>query len=88
MFKESAGMVNVTTKQGTPGSWINPGTNSAPAIPAVKGDLKTNSIVDYLKSIGADSSMANRTKLAKKYGIANYTGTADQNIQLLNRMRK
>ncbi len=88
VFKESAGMVNATTKQETPESWINPGTNSAPANPPVKGDHKTNSIVDYLKSIGLDSSMANRTKLAENYGISNYTGTADQNIQLLNRMRK
>ena len=48
---------------------------------------KGNSIVDYLKSIGVDSSFANRKKLAQKYGIKNYTGTATQNIQLLNAMR-
>lgn len=47
----------------------------------------TNSIVDYLKSIGVDSSFANRAKLAKEYGINNYNGTASQNIQLLNAMR-
>src|SRR5690625_1502899 len=30
-----------------------------------------NSIVDYLKSIGVDSSFSNRKKLAQKYGIKN-----------------
>jgi len=48
---------------------------------------KGNSIVDYLKSIGVDSSFANRKRLAQKYGIKNYTGTATQNLQLLRIMR-
>lgn len=46
-----------------------------------------NSVVDYLKSIGQDSSFANRKKLADQYGISNYSGTAAQNTQLLNLMR-
>lgn len=46
-----------------------------------------NSVVDYMKSIGQDSSFANRKKLAAQYGISNYTGTAAQNTQLLNLMR-
>lgn len=46
-----------------------------------------NSIVDYLKSIGVDSSYAARAKYAANYGIKNYTGTAAQNTQLLNLMR-
>ena len=50
-------------------------------------NYKGNSIVDYLKSIGVDSSFANRKKLAKEYGISNYTGTAEQNTKLLNLMR-
>ena len=45
------------------------------------------SIVDYLKSTGQDSSYANRKKLAGQYGISNYTGTADQNIKLLQMMQ-
>lgn len=45
------------------------------------------SIVDYLKSIGQDSSFANRKKLAEANGISNYTGTASQNTQLLNKLR-
>ncbi|MBD8007724.1 N-acetylmuramoyl-L-alanine amidase [Bacillus norwichensis] len=55
--------------------------------PKPKGDQKTGSIVDYLKSIGADSSLANRKKLAAEYGIKNYTGTAAQNNQLLKKLR-
>ncbi len=46
------------------------------------------SIVDYLKSIGQDSSFAARAKLAAKYGTKNYKGTAAQNTKLLNILRK
>ncbi|WP_367119848.1 DUF3597 family protein, partial [Methanoculleus sp.] len=41
------------------------------------------SIVDYLKSIGQDSSYSARSALASQYGITNYTGSADQNLALL-----
>ena len=46
-----------------------------------------NSIVDYLKSEGKDSSYSARKILAQQYGITNYSGTAAQNTQLLNAMR-
>ena len=52
--------------------------------------LKLNtdtSIVDYLKSQGQDSSYSNRKKIASQYGISNYTGTKEQNIQLLNMVK-
>lgn len=52
-----------------------------------KGTYKGNSIVDYLKSIGVDSSYSNRKKLAKENGINNYTGTAEQNLRLLEKLR-
>ncbi|WP_420869169.1 DUF3597 family protein [Cytobacillus horneckiae] len=52
-----------------------------------KGDMKTTSVVDYLKSINVDSSMANRKKLAAKHGIKNYRGTGPQNEQLLKKLR-
>ncbi|MFS0591702.1 M15 family metallopeptidase [Cytobacillus horneckiae] len=52
-----------------------------------KGDMKTTSVIDYLKSINVDSSMANRKKLAKKHGIKNYKGTGPQNDQLLKKLR-
>ena len=44
---------------------------------------KTTSIVDYLKSQGQDSSFNARKNLATSNGIQNYTGTAEQNNQLL-----
>ena len=44
--------------------------------------FSNNSIVDGLKSIGVDSSMANRKKIAKANGINNYVGEANQNVQL------
>nr|WP_245630358.1 DUF3597 family protein [Amphibacillus sediminis] len=53
----------------------------------VKGDLETDSIVDYLNSIGSDSSFAHRKELAKRHGITNYRGSAEQNIQLLRLIR-
>lgn len=46
------------------------------------------SIVDYLKSVGQDSSYSNRTKLATQHGIQNYQGTAQQNTQLLRILNK
>jgi hypothetical protein len=45
------------------------------------------SIVDYLVSIGQPYDYASRTKLAASKGITNYTGTAEQNTQLLNMLR-
>lgn len=46
-----------------------------------------SSIVDYLGSLGQASDFGSRTNLAKQYGIVNYSGTADQNTQLLNTLR-
>jgi hypothetical protein len=46
------------------------------------------SIVDYMKSIGKDSSFASRKQLAAQYGITNYTGTDVQNTMLLNTLKK
>lgn len=66
---------------------------SKPSKPAKKpankpgSDYKGNSVVDYLVSKKIDSSFNNRKKLATKYGIKNYTGTASQNTQLLNKLK-
>lgn len=46
-----------------------------------------SSIVDYLKSIGQGSDFASRSALAKTLGVANYSGTAAQNTQMLNTLR-
>jgi hypothetical protein len=45
------------------------------------------SIVDYLNSIGQPSDYSSRAVLARQKGIQNYTGTADQNTQLLGILR-
>jgi hypothetical protein len=45
------------------------------------------SVVDYLKSVGQDSSFASRQKLAQQYGISGYTGSAEQNSSLLTKLQ-
>ena len=47
-----------------------------------------NSIVDGLKSIGVDSSYANRKQIASLNGYSNYTGTAAQNNNLLSLLKQ
>lgn len=49
---------------------------------------KTSSIVTALNSLGIGSSFANRKNIAKANGISNYTGTASQNIKLLNLLKQ
>ena len=53
-----------------------------------KTNYKGNSIVDGLKSAGVNSSYDNRKKIAQANGIKNYTGTAKQNTELLNKLKK
>jgi hypothetical protein len=45
------------------------------------------SIVDYLAFQGQDSSTQARSKLASDYGITGYTGSYDQNTQLLKSLK-
>lgn len=52
-----------------------------------KGLNVGTSIVDNLKAQGKDSSFAARKKLAAASGIKNYTGTAKQNVALLNKQK-
>lgn len=65
--------------------------NAAPAKKQAKAPKSTGnfngSIVDYLNQQGKDSSFAARKQLAIKNGIPNYTGTANQNTLLLERVR-
>ena len=49
---------------------------------------KYNSISEALKSIGVDGSYSFRKKIAAKNNIKNYTGTATQNIKLLNLLKQ
>ena len=60
-----------------------PATRFFPANAARDG-----SIVNALNAIRVDSSMTNRQRIARANGIANYTGTAAQNTQLLNLLRQ
>lgn len=46
-----------------------------------------SSIAEALKQIGVDSSYNYRAKLASLNGIKNYSGTASQNLQLLNLLK-
>ena len=45
------------------------------------------SIADALRSIGADSSLAYRKEIAAANGIADYTGSAAQNTQMLDLLK-
>lgn len=60
--------------------------------PQVKYYPKTSytgySLVDGLKSVGINSSILNRSKIAKENGINGYRGTASQNSQLLNLLKQ
>lgn len=53
-----------------------------------KCDVIHNSIVVALKSINVDASFENRLKIAVANGIKNYSGSADQNIKLLNLLKE
>jgi hypothetical protein len=55
---------------------------------ATKPKLNTDtSVVDYLKSTGKGSDFATRSKLAAEYGITGYTGDANQNTLLLQKLK-
>lgn len=45
------------------------------------------SLVEALRSIGVDCSFENRKKIAIKNGVKEYTGTAVQNIRLLDKLK-
>lgn len=60
-------------------------TTSTPT--TTTSDYSGGSIVDYLNSVGQDSSYSERAQLAFNQGIQNYQGTAAQNTQLLGLLR-
>lgn len=49
---------------------------------------KTDTLYNALTSINVDAGFTSRAKLAKKNGIADYKGTYDENVQLLNLLCK
>ena len=58
-----------------------------PVMQTPSSGYKGVSIVDYLNSVGMDSSKENRAKLAKQYGIENYNYSAQDNLALLDKLR-
>lgn len=48
---------------------------------------KYTSLVDYLKAHKKPSGFSDRVVLAKKYKIKNYTGTAEQNTKILDKLQ-
>ena len=52
-----------------------------------KAKIDPNSIVDYLKSQGQDSSYSARQKIAKELNIQGYNGSGTQNTQMLNMLK-
>ena len=70
----------------TSGTVRTPSGNNAERVHAQSDRL--TSIVDYLNADGVNSSFANRKKLALEMGIRNYVGSAQQNTQLINFLRK
>jgi len=48
----------------------------------------SNSLVDALCELGIDSSKQNRTKIANANGIAAYAFSYDENVELLNKLKK
>lgn len=79
-YLELRGVKTEPVKTVSPKPSVKPAAN-----PAAK---KPESIVDYLNSIKVDSSPTNRKKIAAAHGISNYSGTAAQNIQLLDLVKK
>ncbi len=72
-----------TTPTTTPTPEATPTTTPTPT-PTYTG----TSVVDYLKSTGADSSFNARQKLAQEKGITDYTGSPEQNTKLLNLLKE
>lgn len=52
-----------------------------------KSTYNGSSIVDYLASVGQDSSYTNRAKIAASKGITGYQGSKEQNTTLLKQLR-
>lgn len=74
--------VLATTATAQPMQPVGPAPAPVQPIPTQNG-----SIVDFLNSQGKPSDFNSRAQLAQQYGIQNYTGTAEQNTQLLNTLR-
>jgi len=66
---------------------IGPTTASQQSAYAPAAGYNGSSVVDFLNQAGQRSDFNSRAQLAQQYGISNYTGTANQNTQLLGVLR-
>ena len=85
----------VTTQSGgltsTSGAVRTPSGNNAKRVPTQSPNQRgsrNTSVVDYLNSLGENSSFNDRKQLASVLGIQNYRGSSTQNIQLLNLLKE
>jgi LysM repeat protein/GH25 family lysozyme M1 (1,4-beta-N-acetylmuramidase) len=77
---ESFGYFDVTEDYSGKLSNLKESTDTVQQVGAV-------SLVNYMKSKGMDFSYDNRAKLAKAYNITDYSGTAAQNIALMEKLK-
>lgn len=68
--------------------WVNDSVIVSNIVYLSNKNYKGNSLVDALNEIKVDSSFNYRTKLANVNGINNYTGSSEQNIILLNKLKQ
>lgn len=54
---------------------------------ASAASVNTYSVVDFLAARGEDPSLSRRSELAADHGITGYRGTANQNLQLLEKLK-
>lgn len=70
---------------------ITPTSDTPTSTPSKTDPVKKGysgvSIVDYLDQSGKPSDFSSRKELATKMGIPNYTGTASQNLLMLNALK-
>lgn len=89
-IKNIASSLNGNKSNQLPSAKLNQAVNSAKSYYTykTKSGLNTStSIVDALKAIGVNSSMDNRAKIASANGIDNYTGSYQQNVELLEKLK-
>ena len=81
-------MIKLNLKQAVTVSVITVSLLAGGGVAEASGSYDTdNSIVDYLKSIGEDSSFTYREQLASQHEIYDYIGSEDQNVKLLSILR-
>lgn len=69
------------------GKYTSTKVSSSATKPGVVKPVGSVSLVNYLKAQGKSFDYASRAKLAAQYGIMNYSGTAAQNIALMEKLK-